>query len=188
MLKDCCFTRDLKSHPSEIVLTDQSLDKQEIEILFRDNTKMPSGSDQGPLPKSGLSSSTAERLKIEFRFIKHLMRLVSAGSQNEAVDLFNKYYGLQLCMNKEKVCGNEGWCVHCSSLELLERKDDLNYLDDILTDNFKFIQQITFMVLGPKGTPYESNKYQIDIDIPDKYPKVPLECYLKQKICHINVE
>ena len=44
------------------------------------------------------------------------------------------------------------------------------------------------MVLGPSGSYYAGNKYQIDVDIPDQYPKVPLECYIKQKICHVNVE
>ena len=75
MLKECCFTRDLKQH-HEIALTESSLDKKEIELLFRDNTKMASGHDSGEnLPASGLSKATAERLKIEFRFIKHLMKL-----------------------------------------------------------------------------------------------------------------
>ena len=98
MLKECCFTRDLKAH-EEIALTESSLEKQEIEILFRDNTKKaPSLDNTASLPPSGLSKSTAERLKIEFRFIKHLMRLEN---EVEAIDLFKKYYGLQLCKNKE---------------------------------------------------------------------------------------
>ena len=88
MLKDCCFTRDIKSH-DEIALTECSIDKQEIEILFRDNTKKaPSQDNNSSLPASGLSNSTAERLKIEFRFIKQLMRLINNEKTQEAVDHF----------------------------------------------------------------------------------------------------
>jgi hypothetical protein len=88
MLKDCCFTRDIKSH-DEIALTECSIDKQEIEILFRDNTKKaPSLDDNSSLPASGLSATTAERLKIEFRFIKHLMRLVNDQKRQDALNHF----------------------------------------------------------------------------------------------------
>ena len=44
------------------------------------------------------------------------------------------------------------------------------------------------MINGPKGTVYEGNKYQLDIDIPDGYPKQPLDCYFKQRLLHVNVE
>jgi hypothetical protein len=88
MLKECCFARDLKTH-HDIVLTEASIEKQEIEILFRDNTKKGSSQDaSASLPPSGLSKTTAERLKIEFKFIRHLMRLINAQNQAEAIDLF----------------------------------------------------------------------------------------------------
>ena len=78
MLKDCCFARDLKvNDQNAITMTESSLDKQEIEILFRDNTKKaPVFDNSTALPPSGLSKATAERLKIEFRFCRHFMQLV----------------------------------------------------------------------------------------------------------------
>ena len=48
-----------------------------------------------------------------------------------------------------------------------------------MLDNFKFIQQITVLLEGPKDSPYEGKTFQLDIDIPDRYPKEPLLCYLK---------
>ena len=79
-----------------------------------------------------------DRLKIEFRFLRHLMRLNRADKYDEALDLATKYYQKQFCKKKDVVCGNEGWCCHCSRFEL--QITDLKCLDDLLTDNFKFIQ------------------------------------------------
>lgn len=43
------------------------------------------------------------------------------------------------------------------------------------------------MLEGPKDSPYKGQTLQLDIDIPDEYPKEPLKCYFKQSIYHINV-
>lgn len=77
-------------------------------------------------------------------------------------------------------CGNEGWCMKCSTLYLKENQGILKSVDEILLDNFKYIQAITCIIEAPKDCPYEGNTFQIDIEIPDKYPKEPLRCYLKQ--------
>ena len=33
---------------------------------------------------------------------------------------------------------------------------------------------------GPKGTPYADKVFELDVDIHESYPLVPLECYLAQ--------
>ena len=88
---------------------------------------------------------------------------------------------------KDGPCGNVGWCTHCSSLTLKENPKLLESLDEILLDNFKYIQQITVLLEAPKESPYSGQTLQLDIDIPDEYPKKPLRCYFKQSILHINV-
>ena len=88
---------------------------------------------------------------------------------------------------KEGPCGNVGWCTHCSSLALKENPKLLESLDEILLDNFKYIQQITVLLEAPKESPYDGQTLQLDIDIPDEYPKKPIQCYFKQSILHINV-
>ena len=47
---------------------------------------------------------------------------------------------------------------------------------------------MTVMINGPKDTPYYGNKFQINIDIPDNYPKEPLACFCMQEVKHVNIE
>ena len=75
MIADCCIDRskvEKKRH--------EKLEKEEIERLFLNNTKMALDTDdyEQSLPSSGLSKSTAQRLKIEFRLIRHVMRLLNS--------------------------------------------------------------------------------------------------------------
>jgi ubiquitin-protein ligase len=133
---------------------------------------------------SGLSKRTIERLKIEFRFLKHINDLLQTNQYKQALEIIKEYYHMQICND----CGNKGWCTSCSKLELLDKEWVLECIDDIYTENFKFIQQITVMINAPKGSPYEGNKFQINIDIPDAYPKAALACFFMQPIRHINIE
>jgi hypothetical protein len=83
-LTDCCFERGLKKKRTKksLELTMQEDDEDEIEVLFKNNTKIPEFKDRSikfkshKLPASGLSKSGLERLKIEFRFLRHLLRLL----------------------------------------------------------------------------------------------------------------
>jgi hypothetical protein len=70
-------------------------DKKEVDTLFIGNTKMaPLDNREGDeaLPSSGLSKSTAQRLKIEFRFVRHVARLISNNEYSEATELVKEYY------------------------------------------------------------------------------------------------
>ena len=146
MYTDCCFESNRKlikdgESDDEIPIAQKHKDDKEIELLFRDNTKRPPVSEKTGysmgLPASGMGKSTMARLKIEFRFLRHIMRLNSADKYDDSLDLATKYYTQQFCKKKGVACGNEGWCCHCSRFELAVT--DLKCLDDLLTDNFKFI-------------------------------------------------
>ena len=71
-------------------------------------------------------------------------------------------------------CGNVGWCTQCSTLSLKENSGILKCLEEIMLDNFKYIQQITVLFEAPKDCLYKGQTMQLDIDIPDEYPKAPL--------------
>ena len=139
MLIDCCSDRSKIEKAKQ-----ENLDKEEIERLFKDNTKMALDDNKydESLPSSGLSKSTANRLKIEFRMIRHVMRILNSDSAEritEANDLVNEYYSNQICKTKfAEKCNNTNWCTSCSVLHLVTTKD-IGYLDDVLMDNFKFI-------------------------------------------------
>ena len=134
-MADCCFDRSKMEKKRA-----EEKDKKEVDTLFIDNTKMASIDRQDEsLPYSGLSKSTAQRLKIEFRFIRHVARLLSQNEFPEANDLVKEYYNNQICKTKSsEECGNIDWCSKCSSIKMLTT-DHLKYLDDVLTDNFKHI-------------------------------------------------
>ena len=102
MMKDCCFLRDIKQKV-EYLETEQ-LDAEAIETLFKDNTKkdIQEKVSTAILPASGLSKATQERLKIEFRFIKQVIRLLHKQDYEEAMSLIGKYYKKQLCKSKNK--------------------------------------------------------------------------------------
>lgn len=74
MLKDCCFLRDVKEKIA--YLETEELDAEAVDTLFKDNTKkdLREKVSIAALPASGLSKSTQERLKIEFMFIRQIMR------------------------------------------------------------------------------------------------------------------
>jgi hypothetical protein len=193
-LKDICCERKSKdeSKDKSKVVND---DDEEIEELFNNITKLPSTDEdlknpKSQLPQSGLKTKALQRLKIEFRFMKRLNGFLQSGESAEATSLISEYYSKQLCKVKDSdsTCNNQGWCSHCSSLMLLDNMWIMDCISDIFTDNFKFIQQITIMVNAPKGSAYEGKEYQINIDIPDNYPKAPLSCFLMQPIKHINIE
>ena len=65
--------------------------------LFKSNTKRPSLNEQQKidtrfLPKSGLSKSSAVRLKIEFRFMKFISYLLTDKKHVEAMFLIEQFY------------------------------------------------------------------------------------------------
>jgi hypothetical protein len=73
MMADCCFDRSRMDKKRA-----EEKDKKVVDTLFIENTKMaPIDHDIDTLPHSGLSKSTAQRLKIEFRFIRHVSRLLN---------------------------------------------------------------------------------------------------------------
>ena len=100
-MADCCTDRTKSGISNK---REEKLEKEEIERLFNNNTKMALEEDEDKfnktLPRSGLSKSTAQRLKIEFRFIRHVMRIlnndVDGGPKDERVsqanDLVKEYY------------------------------------------------------------------------------------------------
>ena len=89
MMADCCFDRSKMEKKRA-----EEKDKKEVDTLFIDNTKMaPIDNRDEALPSSGLSKSTAQRLKIEFRFVRHVARLLSNNEYPEATDLVKEYYG-----------------------------------------------------------------------------------------------
>ena len=91
MIIDCCTDRSKAEK-----IKHEKMDKEEVERLFKNNTKMALDDKySSSLPTSGLSKSTAQRLKIEFRLIRHVMRLLNSENTdkiNEANDLVNEYY------------------------------------------------------------------------------------------------
>lgn len=88
MMADCCFDRSKMEKKRA-----EEKDKKDVDSLFIDNTKMASIDNRDEmLPSSGLSKSTAQRLKIEFRFIRHVARLLSNNELAEANELVKDYY------------------------------------------------------------------------------------------------
>lgn len=88
MMADCCFDRS-KMEKNRAM----EKEKKEVDTLFIDNTKMaPIDNRDELLPSSGLSKSTAQRLKIEFRFIRHVTRLLANNEYPESMDLVKDYY------------------------------------------------------------------------------------------------
>jgi len=88
-MADCCFDRSKMDKERA-----KEKDKKEVDTLFIDNTKMaPIDNRDEALPSSGLSKSTAQRLKIEFRFVRHVARLLSNNEYPEATELVKEYYG-----------------------------------------------------------------------------------------------
>ena len=88
MMADCCFDRSKMEKKRA-----EEKDKKEVDTLFIDNTKMASLDNRDEaLPYSGLSKSTAQRLKIEFRFIRHVARLLANNENTEATDTVKEYY------------------------------------------------------------------------------------------------
>lgn len=151
MYTDCCFESNRKfkgdRDDETIIASSNRNEDKDIELLFRDNTKRPPISDikkySKGLPASGLNKMTIDRLKIEFRMLRNVLKHTNDKKYPNAMEYCNKYYMKQFCKRKSKdgseiACGNEGWCHHCSSFDL--KVTDLKYLDDILADNFKFIQ------------------------------------------------
>ena len=61
---------------------------------------------------------------------------------------------MSMDLNKDGPCGNKDWCTQCSTLALKDKPDLLKSLDEIMLDNFKYIQQITVMIEAPKTCPY----------------------------------
>lgn len=102
MLKDCCFLRDVKEKIA--YLETEELDAEAVDTLFKDNTKkdLREKVSIAALPASGLSKSTQERLKIEFRFIRQVMRHLQKQESDEAISLIGKYYQTQQCKSKNK--------------------------------------------------------------------------------------
>ena len=92
MLKDCCFLRDIKQKVE--YLETEELDAEAVDTLFKDNTKkdIKEKVSTAILPVSGLSKATQERLKIEFRFIKQVIRLLNKEQYEESLSLIAKYY------------------------------------------------------------------------------------------------
>jgi hypothetical protein len=82
-MADCCFDRSKMDKKRA-----EEKEGKEVDTLFIDNTKMaPIDTRDEFLPSSGLSKSTAQRLKIEFRFVRHVMRLLTNNEYTEAIDL-----------------------------------------------------------------------------------------------------
>lgn len=50
------------------------------------------------------------------------------------------------------------------------------------------INRARFHFEAPDKSLYATEPYDVEIDIPQTYPEKPLECYLIQKIYHLNVE
>ena len=50
------------------------------------------------------------------------------------------------------------------------------------------INRVEISFDAPEKSQYAGETYELEIDIPESYPSVPLECYIKQKIYHLNVE
>mgnify|MGYP006104416095 FL=1 len=101
MYTDCCFESNRKvikdgETGEENPVAQKHRDDKEIELLFRDNTKRPPVSEKAGystgLPASGMGAQTMGRLKIEFRFLREIMRLNRAAKYDESLDLATKYY------------------------------------------------------------------------------------------------
>lgn len=60
----------------------------------------------------------------------------------------------------------------------------LSHLGPISDDN---LLHWTATLLGPRDSPYEGCSWEIDIQIPDEYPRVPPVMMFKTPVCHPNV-
>ena len=89
-------------------------------------------------------------------------------------------------LNNNGPCGNIGWCTQCSTLSLKDNQGILKCLDEIMLDNFKYIQQITVLIDAPKDSAYKGQTLQLDIDIPDEYPKD--QCLSPEAIEQLRLE
>ena len=101
MLTDCCVesNRKFKGDRDDETIIASSLnfnEDKDIELLFRDNTKRPPVSDikkyTKGLPASGLNKMTIDRLKIEFRMLRNLLRHTNDKNFPKAMEYCNKYY------------------------------------------------------------------------------------------------
>ena len=94
MYTDCCFER--KSANKDGKKTVDLKSEMELNKLFEGNTKIPIICEfykySARLPKSGLGTKAVERLKIEFRFLKHMFGLVGEGELDKAKEMFELYY------------------------------------------------------------------------------------------------
>ncbi|XP_015903129.1 ubiquitin-conjugating enzyme E2 T [Parasteatoda tepidariorum] len=50
------------------------------------------------------------------------------------------------------------------------------------------VQQLQASIVGPDGTPYEDGVFQIDIQIPDRYPFVPPNVRFATPVYHPNID
>lgn len=113
--------------------------------------------------------------------MKFISFLIGDDKHTEALFLIEQFYNKQVCKKvkrnkengseaessngkedkdkKKEPCGNTGWCTKCSNLSLKENPAFLKCLDEILLDNFKFIQQITILLEAPKESPYDGQTF-----------------------------
>ena len=66
-------------------------------------------------------------------------------------------------------------------------QDILLNLNAACTKSWEEKQVINITFSGPDETPYMGKEYALEFDIPDKYPEVPLECYIHDAVYHLNV-
>ena len=95
MMDMCCDRKGSVKAPKKGIAKDQPDDSQ-VDDLFRDNTKLPGSEDilnyKASLPRSGLSKRAVMRLKIEFKFLKHVNSLLLAGKKADALLSIESYY------------------------------------------------------------------------------------------------
>ena len=79
------------------------------------------------------------------------------------------YLEKQNCKSKKGYdCSYPGWCALCGNLEYNE--EHIQYIDDFSNANFKYDNQVTLQLIGPKESPYEGRFISVLINIPYDYP------------------
>ena len=60
-------------------------------------------------------------------------------------------------------------------------------MNSINIDNFAQDQVVKISLSGSDDTPFEGQDFDFEIDIPDDFPKIPVDCFVNKGIYHINV-
>ena len=116
-------------------------------------------------------------LESEFELLNKISTVISKGNSEECAKIINVHY------KKSELNGLWVYNIKDSMSEHFE------YIKSMKIETISEQKRVKFQFEVPEKSQYHGQAYDVEIDIPKSYPEFePLECYLKQRVYHMNVE